>query len=362
MIQAKNDFPAAQNQVYLNTAASGLLSIKTTQKLLEFHSSYLEQGSVYAEKWLENGFPKVRETLATFIDAPIEQIAIIPNFSFGYISLLDSIGKKKTLVYERDYPSLKIPLELKGFEITELSDDDGFTLNQKRLFEELLANKIELLVLSHAQFRTGYLADIDAIGTFCKKHNILFIVDATQTAGAISMSFSKLNVDALIWSNYKWMNAGFATGVMCLKPHMITEYAPRIGGFGSYIIEGDNWVYRPSSKSYEPSHPNMAALFGLQNALEEKMKIGVEDIRKHNEELLEYCTSKLNEMGVEFYGNKNAVSERAFIVMPAKEELSKKLKSRNIITTFREGYIRFGFHYYNSREDVDAFLKVLTGN
>jgi len=357
MIQVKNEYPGAQHQTYLNTAASGLMSKKATEKVQEFHSNYLEKGTVHADAWLMNDFPKVRETIAEFIDASIEQLAIIPNFSFGYNSLLDSIGKKKTLVYERDYPSLKIPLELKGFELVELQDTLGFAIDQNELFKILVQENIELLVMSHAQFKTGFLADIQAIGTFCKKNNIIFIVDATQTAGAIPMSFSNLNVGALIWSNYKWINGGFATGVMCLKPHMITDHVPRIGGFGSFVIEGDNWIYRPSSKSYEPSHPNMAALLGLQVALEEKMEIGINSIRSHNKELLEYCTQGLIAKGVDFYGKDSPTSERAFIVMPAEEEVFQKLKSRNIITTFRENYIRFGFHFYNSKEDVDAFLE-----
>jgi selenocysteine lyase/cysteine desulfurase len=104
----------------------------------------------------------------------------------------------------------------------------------------------------------------------------------------------------------------------------------------------------------------MAALSGLKNAIEEKIEIGIDTIQKHNQELLEYCTNELINKEVEFYGQDSSVMERAFIVMPASESIFHKLKSNNVFTTFREGYIRFGFHFYNSREDVDALIYVLS--
>ena len=357
MKNPKFNFPAALNQTYLNTPANGLISTNTTKIIQDFHKGYLESGSPFAEKWMENDFPKVRETVDKFIDAPKAQIALVPSFSFGYNALLDSIGPLKTQVYKRDYPSLKIPLELKGFELFELEDDNGFEINQELIFKSLKENKIELLVLSHVQFRTGYLADLKSIGDFCKQHKILFIVDTTQSAGAIPISFQKLNVDALIWSSYKWMNSGFANGVMCLKSELIDKYPPKIGGYGSCFFEGNEWIYRPSSRSYEPSAPNMATLSGLQNAMEEKLEIGVNQIREHNVGLLQYCISKLDERGVHYYGKGSEMGKRAFVVSPANDALFEKLKSNKIVCTYREGCIRLGFHFYNDKQDVDRLLK-----
>ncbi|MBD78904.1 MAG: hypothetical protein CL840_08290 [Crocinitomicaceae bacterium] len=359
MINVKHNYPAAENQTYLNTPACGLLSKKTAEALNRFHEDFLNHGSPVADQWMLEEVPKTRQLVAKFVNADVENIALVPNFSFGYNSLLDSIGPKKTLVYSRDYPSLKIPLELKGFELIEVEDKHGFEIDQAELFDNLIKNEIELLVISHVQFRTGFLIDLKSVGDFCKENGILFIVDATQSAGASLISYRDLNIDALIWSNYKWMNAGFATGIMCLRSGLIDKFPPRIGGYGSFFVEGDQLVYRPSSRSFEPSHPNMAGLVALNSAVEEKLSLGLETINAHNSKLLQLLTSQLDHYEVPYYGQENKKGSRAFVVLPSTSTDFEKLKQEKIITTFREGYIRLGAHFYNEESDIERFIQII---
>ncbi|MCB0482022.1 MAG: aminotransferase class V-fold PLP-dependent enzyme [Flavobacteriales bacterium] len=349
-------FPATKKFTYLNSPACGLISNETHKAVLAFHEKYLESASITADDWLLNEFNEVRQVVANFLKASLSEIALVPNFSFAYNSLLDSMGPMKTLIYKRDYPSLLMPLQLKGFELIELDDVSGFEIQQELLFQKLISEKIELLVLSHAQFRTGYLTDLEAVGDFCKLHGILFIVDATQSAGVVPISFNKLNVDALIFSNYKWMNAGFATGVMCLKSTMIHRFKPSIAGFGSMLFENDNLVYQPSIKSYEPAHPNMSALNGLKQAILEKEVLGMDNIRAHNQKLTSKLCEGLRQKGINYFGENAAIQDRVFVVIPSIQERFEKLKKKDITTTFREGYIRLGVHFYNTEQDVQRFL------
>ena len=94
MKNIKNNYPAACNQTYLNTPSSGLISKSTSKAIQRFHENYLNKGSEVSDQWMMEEVSLVRQSVANFIDADIENIALVPNFSLGYNSLLDSVGPK----------------------------------------------------------------------------------------------------------------------------------------------------------------------------------------------------------------------------------------------------------------------------
>lgn len=361
MSSSQIEFPGTFDQLYLNTPACGLISQKTHRAIVNYHTRYLAGGSLIADDWIQTELENTRNLLANFVNANNSELALVPNFSFAYNALLDGLGKKKVVVYERDYPSLLLPLKLKGFELTYLKDTSGFEIDYDQLFDTLKNSEAEMLVISHVQYRTGFLLDLKVVGEYCHQNQIIFIVDATQSAGAYPLNFSELNVDALIWSNYKWMNAGFGNGVLCVKNSLLEQHSPTIGGFGSYELKDNEWSYSPSIKSFEPSHPNMPALCGLTSSIKEIMVAGVKLIREHNLKLTLSLIERLNEEGINYFGNSESDSFRNFIVIPATIEEHQYFMSQKVITTFREGYIRLGFHKYNESTDVDRFMAVLIG-
>ena len=91
-----------------------------------------------------------------------------------------------------------------------------------------------MVVLSHVQYASGYTLDIHAIGELCKASDVLFVVDATQSIGAIPIDLSTLHADVLISSNYKWMNAAFGTGILYISDNFLKKYRPVVCGNQSY--------------------------------------------------------------------------------------------------------------------------------
>src|SRR5690606_25751688 len=137
-----------------------------------------------------------------------------------------------------------------------IADTDGFTIPIKELKQRLLDENINVLAISHVQWMSGYKLDLADIGRFCADNGIGFIVDATQSLGAINIDLSALPVDVLIASDYKWMNAGFGTGIMYVGRNFINNYPPAVAGFGSYTFSGGKPQYIPGARSFEPGHPN----------------------------------------------------------------------------------------------------------
>ena len=194
-------YPLPQNLCYLNTASSGLVSKHSIEKANEFNDQLYRLGSIQAEKFFTEDIPGIRTSISKFIDAPLNEIALIPNFSFGLNAVLPSIkNKRKVLLYKDDYPSLTLPFILNDFEIVWIMSRDGFSIDLKEVEQLIKEHDIEIIAISHVQYLTGYTIDLKILSAICQSHQALLIIDGTQSLGAIPFSFKSSGVNIFITS------------------------------------------------------------------------------------------------------------------------------------------------------------------
>jgi selenocysteine lyase/cysteine desulfurase len=345
---------------YLNTAACGLIEEEVKAAGFDLYNAVSKSGSAAAEDWRFNKEAGIRKTIAGFIGAPATNVAMIPNFSWALNGLVQSLkGTEKVLLYKHDYPSVVEPFRINNFDITWVDAKDGFTLPVDEIETAVKNNKIDIVVLSHVQFSTGYKLDIVALGALCKEHSVLFIVDATQSIGAVPIDLSKQHADVLIASNYKWMNAGFGTGIMYISDSFLDKYPPVVGGHNSYQMVEDKMQYVPSALSYEPGHPNMLGHTIVAAAIEHKMKMGLDKIVAHNMQLTQLLIDNIGHLSTQLIGPLNIDNRTSIVILKDENGISEKIKKHNIIVTNRNNTVRISMHYYNTEADVMRLVDAL---
>lgn len=353
-------FPASTNCTYFNTSSSGLLSSSGAKKAQKFHESHLRQGSAYIEAFEQQQVHNIKEQVADFIHAKPSDLAFIPNFSYGLSALLPSLlPLKKVLIFHDDYPSLTLPFHLQGFDVYELPPvNDVYDLNIDTIKETLLKHKIKIFAASHVQYLTGYTLDVADIGHFCKEHDIIFILDGTQSIGATPFAFDDSAVDVLILSNYKWMNAGYGTGIMVMSEKILTDFPPQIGGYHSFLLIENNWQYAPSMSSFEPGHQNLSGLAILSDAILLKKLVGLHNILIHNRSIIKYLIERFMSLGVELSGPSNLQNRTNILCIKGTATLADYLARRDIVVKYRNNMIRIGVHFYNTLQDADQLVEV----
>ena len=250
------------------------------------------------------------------------------------------------------------PFRINNFDITWVHDTDGFTIPVEEIKQKLVAEKINILAISHVQWMSGYKIELADLGAFCRQHNILFIVDATQSFGAIPINLAELDIDVLITSNYKWMNAGFGTGVMYVNNRFLETYTPAVGGNNSYTIKDGKPVYEPGILSFEPGHPNMYGFTVLGAAIQDKMQRGIEHIEAHNKMLTQMLIDEVAGLNVTLIGEPSVANRASIIFVKDENGLWAKLNEHGIICSQR-GNVRISMHYYNTVDDIRSLVKVL---
>ena len=240
-------------------------------------------------------------------------------------------------------------------------------------FEKLLRPNTRAIVCTHASNLTGDTLDITWIGKFAHEHGLLFVVDASQTAGALPIDMAAMHIDVLCFTGHKSLMGPQGTGGLCVAEGV--EIRPlKSGGTGVQ-------TYLPHQPVEMPTHLEAGTLnghgiAGLGAALDFINSVGIEAIHNHEMTLMQrFYEGVCNLEGVTIYGD--FTRDRAPIVtlnigdIPSGEvadilsgEFSIATRAgahcaprfHTALGTVEQGAVRFSFGYYNTIEDVDAAI------
>lgn len=345
---------------YLNTAAAGIIPSHYYDAARRFEQAASVNPSRANELFYERSLPKLRHNTATLFDASEDEVAFVPNFSYALSALVPSLDKSlKVLTLLEDYPSLIDPFRLNGFKVARFKGRRKLHDNHEDIKVELLAQKIGILAISHVQWLSGFKIDLEEMGAFCRNHGIIFIVDATQSFGAAPVSLHNSQADVIIGSNYKWMNAGFGSGILLAAKQFLERHHPKIRGNNSRMLAGKEWNDNASILGYEPGHHNAPGLLMLHQAIKDKLHTGIERIAEHNASLTGRFTSALTETNVPLISNHSAVYQSSIVALKGGERLHNYLSELGFVTSLRNGAVRLSFHYHNTPKEVDELIDAL---
>jgi selenocysteine lyase/cysteine desulfurase len=344
--------------VYLNSPANGIPSLATEAFVAAEVLKFRETPGQYRINFIPTAIPAIKQQVADLLSAKTSEVALIQNFSIGLNLFVQSLpAKTKILLIEQDYPSLTTPFVINDFEVIWTTFEDDNTLDLTKIEEAIKRHKPAFFALSHCQYLTGYLADLESIGAICKQYNCKLIVDATQSFGSISIDVKKCNISILGASCYKWALAGFGNGFLYINENTLNTYPPKSAGYNSFLWEDGIAVYRPSIRSYEPGHQDHVAFHRLGFALQTIKEIGQDFIFLRITELMDYLIERLEQAQIPIVGDFYDENRLGILVIRGKQGLLQHLVSKDIEVSERGGNIRIGLHYYNNEKDVDVFVR-----
>jgi cysteine desulfurase/selenocysteine lyase len=242
-----------------------------------------------------------------------------------------------------------------------------------------LTPRTRLVALTHASNVLGTVQPISEIGRIVREHDLLFLVDAAQTAGVVPIDVQEMNIDLLAFPGHKSLLGPTGTGALYVGP-CITPRAWREGGTGG--DSASETQPREFPHLLEGGTPNVLGVAGLAAGIRYVQEQGVDKIHHRENELIEHLRQRLEEInGVTVYGGRDAsrrVSTLSFRAeaLPA-AELAGVLDQafdiavrpglhcspyihRSLGTLPAGGTVRASTGAFNTVEDVDALASALT--
>ena len=182
---------------------------------------------------------------------------------------------------ELEHNSVLRPLRVweteRGVTVTIVPPEEDGRISPARVIAALQPNT-RLVAMTHASNVTGVVQPIEEVGELFKtRPDVLFLVDAAQTAGHMAIDVQQARIDLLCCSGHKGLLGPLGAGVVYLRASRVAEVRSfRQGGTGSQSESLDQPTTAPDK--YESGNPNAVGLVGLAAAVEWIHELGVETI------------------------------------------------------------------------------------
>jgi cysteine desulfurase / selenocysteine lyase len=268
-------------------------------------------------------------------------------------------------------------LELAGrIALTRLRADGGGTVNPDDV-KKAITPRTRLIALTHASNVLGTVQPVAEVGRVAREYDLLFLVDAAQTAGVLLIDVQALNIDLLAFPGHKSLLGPTGTGALYVGPRASLR-AWREGGTG-----GDSSSEtQPRELPYflEGGTPNVLGIAGLTAGVKYVQERGLSDIHEHEIALVERLWRRLDDMaGFEVFGHRDAARRIGTLsfrcaTLPAAEVGGILDQAFDVavrpglhcapyihrsLGTFPEGTIRVSPGPFSTVEDIDRLAAAL---
>lgn len=267
-------------------------------------------------------------------------------------------------------------LRARGVELTILPADEQGRIDYADFDRSLRANT-RAIVCTHGSNLTGNLVDIARIGALARSRGVVFIVDASQTAGVFPIDMRAMYIDILCFTGHKALLAPQGTGGIALREGV--ELRPLItGGSGVQTYSQTHPAQMPVA--LEAGTLNSHGVAGLAAALGYIEKTGMDEIRRREQALTERFYRGASAIpGVKIYGDFSSMERCPIVSLNIADydsaAVSDALQTEYAIATRPGGHcapllhralgtsdrgaVRFSFSHFNTMDEIDRALAAL---
>lgn len=266
-------------------------------------------------------------------------------------------------------------LEEAGLELTILPADQNGCICYEDI-EKVIRPNTKGIICTHASNLTGNMVDIGWIGRFCRKIGLLFVVDASQTAGVFDINMEEMGIDVLCFTGHKGLLGPQGTGGICVRQGVALR--PLIvGGSGVHSYSKAHPEDMPTA--LEAGTLNGHGIAGLYAALRYIQETGMEQIRERELSLMRQFYDGVRTIpGVTIYGD--FTGQRAPIVSlnirdydsgEVADELAYHYEiytragahcaplMHRALGTESTGAVRFSMSHFNTEAEIDEAVRAV---
>ncbi len=268
-------------------------------------------------------------------------------------------------------------LEKKGVTVTRLAPSAETGVISGRDIESAITPRTKLITMIHASNVTGAVQPIAEYGAVARRHGLIFIVDAAQTAGSFDIDVQAAGIDLLAFPGHKGLLGPQGTGALYIGERVDLDPL-REGGTGSFSEDEEQPLGLPDR--YESGTQNGAGIAGLGAGIRFIMDEGLGKVRAHEERLTARLIGGLRSTrGVTLYtakegrpqasvvsftidgiepGEVGAILDQAFDTK-VRTGLHCAPAAHRTIGTFPRGTVRLSPGYFNTIEEIESTVTAI---
>lgn len=267
-------------------------------------------------------------------------------------------------------------MEERGVELTILPLGENGLISGED-FERAVQKHTKAIICTHASNLTGDMIDLAEVGDVCRKYGLLFVVDASQSAGVFPVHMEEMGIHILCFTGHKSLMGPQGTGGICVCEGV--EVRPLVvGGSGIHSYSKRHPAQMPTA--LEAGTLNGHGIAGLHAALQFLNETGIDAIRCREQMLMRRFYEGVKDLpGVTVYGNFMCKERAPIVTLNIGDYDSGEIADELAVTygiltragahcaplmhgalgTVEQGAVRFSFSYFNTEEEVDRAIEAV---
>jgi len=375
--------------VYLDNAATVQKPISVIESITHYYSNTnanVHRGVHTLSQEASAAYELARKKVQQFLNANEDQEIIFTKGTTDGINLVaSSYGERflsdgdEIIVSMMEHHSNIIPWQIlaekKNLKLRVAPIFENGELDTQALYA-LFNNKTKLIAITHVSNTLGTINPVKEIIKKAHAQNIVVMVDGAQAVPHKQVDVQDLDADFYVFGGHK-IYAPTGIGVLYAKKKHIDTMPPYQGGGGIIkTVSFEKTVYVDGALKFEAGTPNIEGAIALGVALDFVTNIGIENIFKHEVDLLDYATSKIKHIeGLRIIGTSNhkagvlsfSVDKmHPFDIGTLLDKMGIAVRTGHHCTQPLmqfygiQGTVRASFAIYNTFEEVDYFVESLS--
>jgi cysteine desulfurase / selenocysteine lyase len=369
------EFPWTRETIYLNNASIGPLPERTRLVLERFNRKRAAPFQL-PDRDIIATMAESRRLVAELIGASPEEIALSINTGYGLSLAARALPLRSgdiVLASDKEFPANVYPwMLLKDIGVTlELAPTtpEGWP-DEAYLLKRLADPRVRVLTVSLVQFSNGYTVDLARLSAATRESGAYLVVDAIQSVGQIPIDLRATPVDVLSCGAQKWLLSPWGSGFVYIRRELIRELRPAVTGWMAFEGTDDfsrltqyNDTLRGDARRFELITLPYQDFAGMNASLKLILELGVHHVERHLRSLHQPLQAWAARSGAQIVSPTGERGSGILCLAPGDVGRAyRALKAAHVVSSLREGAIRFSPHAYNTLGEMERVVEVLEGS
>ncbi len=364
--------PITRERTYLNHAAVAPLPAPSAERMAALAETVVRTGD---RLWPERneGCERVRAAAVRLLGAGApHRVAFTGNTSEALSAVawgLDWRDGDNVVGAAPEFPSNVYPwlsLEPLGVAYRPVPEEGGRVTADAVL--EAVDERTRMVAISWVQYASGHRIDLERLAAGCRARDVLLVVDAIQGVGALALDAEGLGLDAVALGSHKWLLGPEGVGLLFVSDRVIDRLRSTRHGWRSVAGRYEWGTIDPTPAEgalrFEAGTLNVYGIHALGASLDLLLGLGPQAVEVRVLALADRVAAGLERLGFEIAaprapGETSGIVSGAHPDRPA-EDLAEALIERDVIVSHRADRLRLSPHVYNTEEEIDRALEVLS--
>lgn len=392
--KVRSDFPILLEKVYAKPLVY-LDNGATTQKPLPVidcinnyyfkHNSTIHRGIHFLSEQSTENYELARKTIQQFIHARHAHEIIFTSGTTGSINAIAfSFGEAfikeddEIIISEMEHHANIVPWQMlcerKQAKLKVIPINDLGELELDKL-DSLFSKKTRLMAITYVSNALGTVNPVKKIIQTAHRYNVPVLIDGAQAVQHIEVDVQQLDCDFFVFSGHK-IYGPTGIGVLYGKEQWLEKLPPYQGGGDMVdVVSFEKTTYGELPFKFEAGTTNYIGAAGLQKAIAYLSSLGLDNIAKHETEVLDYATNKLSQIpGIKIYGkaahkvvilsflldnihayDTGMIIDKMGIAVRTGTHCAQPVMQKYGI----DGTIRASLGLYNTKEEIDRLIEAI---